>query len=51
MGQFGDTLANHFLVALEVDDDLAEKELQAQVVQRGEFRRIRPGIRLAAAAR
>ena len=33
----------------EMDDDLAEKELQAEVVQQGEFRRIRPRIRLSAA--
>ena len=48
MRQLGGTRANHFLVALEVDDDLAEKERQAEVVHGGELRRIRPGIRLAA---
>ena len=51
MSQFGGTLANHFLVALELDDDLAEKQFHSEVVQRGESQRIRPGNRLAAAAR
>ena len=49
MGQLGGTLANHLLIALELNDDRAEKELQAKVVERGELRRIRPGNRLAAA--
>ncbi len=40
LSQLGNTLANHLLVTLQVDDNLPEKELHAKVVERGELERI-----------